>query len=100
MKIYLEDERPTPDGWLGVRWPDEVIAHLETGLVTDVSLDHDLGDDERDTGYDVVLWLEEAVALRGFVPLLANRSPVLIQHAQGHKLACAVRTLVVDFVAA
>jgi hypothetical protein len=68
MKIYLDDERPTPDGWIGVRWPDEVIAHLETGLVTDVSLDHDLGDDERGTGYDVVLWLEEAVALRGFVP--------------------------------
>lgn len=68
MKIYLDDERPTPDGWIGVRWPDEVIAHLETGLVTDVSLDHDLGDDERGTGYDVVLWVEEAVALRGFVP--------------------------------
>jgi hypothetical protein len=68
MKIYLDDERPTPVGWIGVRWPDEVIAHLETGLVTDVSLDHDLGDDERGTGYDVVLWLEEAVALRGFVP--------------------------------
>jgi hypothetical protein len=68
MKIYLDDERPTPDRWIGVRWPDEVIAHLETGLVTDVSLDHDLGDDERGTGYDVVLWLEEAVALRGFVP--------------------------------
>ena len=25
-------------------------------------------DDERGTGYDVVLWIEEAVALRGFVP--------------------------------
>ncbi|WP_426102874.1 cyclic-phosphate processing receiver domain-containing protein [Massilia sp. TSP1-1-2] len=25
-------------------------------------------DDERGTGYDVVLWIEEAVALEGFVP--------------------------------
>lgn len=41
---------------------------LESGLVTELSLDHDLGDDERGTGYDVVLWVEEAVALRGFVP--------------------------------
>lgn len=32
------------------------------------SLDHDLGDDERGTGYDVLLWIEEAVRLRGFVP--------------------------------
>ena len=49
-------------------WPDEVIALLKTGEVHELSLDHDLGDDERGTGYDVVLWIEEAVALEGFVP--------------------------------
>jgi hypothetical protein len=31
-------------------------------------LDHDLGDDQRGTGYDVLLWIEEAVHLRNFVP--------------------------------
>ena len=41
---------------------------LQTGQVTELSLDHDLGDDERGTGYDVVLWIEEEVALRGFTP--------------------------------
>jgi hypothetical protein len=51
-----------------VYWPDEAIALLETGRVTELSLDHDLGDDERGTGYDVVLWIEEAVITRGFVP--------------------------------
>lgn len=51
-----------------VRWPDEAIALLETGEVAVISLDHDLGDDERGTGYDVLLWIEEAVALRGFDP--------------------------------
>nr|WP_284508297.1 cyclic-phosphate processing receiver domain-containing protein [Caballeronia sp. NCTM5] len=49
-------------------WPQEAIRLLETGTVEELSLDHDLGDDERGTGYDVVLWLEEAVALRGFRP--------------------------------
>lgn len=49
-------------------WPDEAIALLESGQVTEISLDHDLGDDERGTGYDVVLWIEEAVITRGFVP--------------------------------
>ena len=39
---------------------------LQSGQVTDISLDHDLGDDEKGTGYDVVLWIEEAVAVRGF----------------------------------
>jgi hypothetical protein len=68
MKVYLDDERTTPQGWHRVYWPDEAIALLESGEVTDISLDHDLGDDERGTGYDVVLWIEEATALRGFTP--------------------------------
>ena len=68
MKIYLDDERATPDGWIRVYWPDEAIDLLQSGNVTEISLDHDLGDDERGTGYDVVLWIEEAVITRGFVP--------------------------------
>jgi hypothetical protein len=67
MRIFLDDERPAPPGWVRAYWPDEVIALLARGEVTEVSLDHDLGDDERGTGYDVVLWVEEAVATRGFV---------------------------------
>lgn len=38
------------------------------GGVTELSLDHDLGDGACGTGYDVIVWIEEAVALRGFVP--------------------------------
>ncbi|MBK1884723.1 hypothetical protein JIN85_20090 [Luteolibacter pohnpeiensis] len=38
--------------------------------MTEISLDHDLGDDARGTGYDVVLWIEEAVATAGFHPPL------------------------------
>ena len=68
MRVYLDDERVTPDGWTRTYWPDEVIALLKTGEVRELSLDHDLGDDERGTGYDVVLWIEEAVALEGFIP--------------------------------
>ena len=51
-----------------VFWPSEAIDLLKTGQVTEISLDHDLGDDERGTGYDVVLWIEEAVARHSFVP--------------------------------
>jgi len=75
MKIYLDDERITPEGWVRAYWPQEVIALLEQGGVTHVSLDHDLGDDERGTGYDVILWVEEAVALRGFIP------PIMTVHS-------------------
>ena len=68
MKVFLDDERETPVGWVRAFWPSEVIALLETGTVEELSLDHDLGDDQIGTGYDVILWIEEAVALRNFEP--------------------------------
>jgi hypothetical protein len=73
MKVYLDDERTTPDSWVRTYTPEETIALLVTGDVTHLSLDHDLalGDGptgrER-TGYDVLLWIEEQVALHGFNP--------------------------------
>ena len=68
MKVYLDDERKTPEGWHRVYWPEEAIELLKTGVVEEISLDHDLGDDEHGTGYDVVLWIEEAVFTQGFTP--------------------------------
>ncbi len=68
MRVFLDDERTPPEGWTLVRWPDEAIALLEQSTVEEISLDHDLGDDDRGTGYDVVLWIERAVVERGFVP--------------------------------
>lgn len=68
LRVFLDDERATPEGWVRTYWPDEVIDLLETNAVAEVSLDHDLGNDQRGTGYDVVVWIEEAVALRGFIP--------------------------------
>ena len=68
MKVYLDDERATPVGWTRAYWPDEAISFLETGEVTEISLDHDLGDDDKGTGYDVVLWIEEQVFTNDFTP--------------------------------
>ena len=66
MRVYLDDLRPTPEGWVHVYWPEEAIVLLKTGQVDVISLDHDLGDDEHGTGYDVLLWIEEAVATSDF----------------------------------
>src|SRR5687767_6845462 len=65
MKVYLDDTREPPHGWVRAFTPEEVIAHLQTGTVEAISLDHDLGlaTEERErTGYDVLRWLEEQVA--------------------------------------
>src|SRR5689334_10309963 len=67
MKVWLDDVREAPKGWVHVRTPEEAIEHLRSGDVEEISLDHDLGlatpESER-TGYDVLAWLEEAVATR------------------------------------
>jgi len=68
MKIYLDDQRSAPQGWILVRWPEEAIDYLKTGKVTHISLDHDLGDDKHGTGYDVILWIERMVAEEDFTP--------------------------------
>lgn len=68
MRVYLDDVRPVPDGWVLARTVDEALAWLATGQVTEVSLDHDLGEAEAGTGYDVLLWIEQAVAERDYVP--------------------------------
>ena len=67
MRVFLDDKRTTPPGWVRCYTPAQVIECLEQGTVTDLSLDHDLGlvndDGQEITGYDVLLWLEETVCL-------------------------------------
>lgn len=75
MIVFLDDERITPAGWVRAYWPEEVIKLLETGNVTIVSLDHDLGDDAHGTGYDVIVWIEEAVITRNF------KAPKILIHS-------------------
>jgi hypothetical protein len=65
LRVWLDDVRKAPEGWVHVKTPEEAIDLLRSGDVEEVSLDHDLGlatpEAER-TGYDVLAWLEEAVA--------------------------------------
>jgi len=87
MKVFLDDERMAPDGWVRVKWPDELIGLLENDKVnvTHLSLDHDLGDDQRGTGYEVLLWIEQAVVLHDFVPpeiLIHTANPAARQRMQ------------------
>lgn len=82
LRLYLDDLRPTPtvpdgqEAWTRAYTAPEAIVLLETGTVTEVSLDHDLGDTANDpligTGYDVALWIEEH-AFDGTCPKLAWR---------------------------
>lgn len=69
MKVWLDDERPAPDdSWVEVSWASEAIVFVESGRVTEISFDHDLGE-KRGTGYEVAKYIEHGAA-RGTVPRL------------------------------
>lgn len=65
-KIYLDDMRPAPNGWTLVKTVREAITFLNSCNIKEISLDHDLG--TKQTGYDVLKWIEWAVALKQFKP--------------------------------
>lgn len=102
MKVYLDDER-TPRApileeegecrqdwreWVVVRRVIDAIDLLSTGIVTEISLDHDLGLEHLwQTGYEVLKWIEQQVHTNpGFkCPIIhihtANPSAALKMHA-------------------
>ena len=63
MRVWLDDDlvdRAAPDGWRHVTTAWEAIDLLKTGEVAELSLDHDLGDDEKfGRGVDVVDFISE-----------------------------------------
>lgn len=55
MKLWVDDERPAPDGWEWARDVQDAIAYLENFNVTEISFDHDLG--EREDAYVLAKWM-------------------------------------------
>jgi Cyclic-phosphate processing Receiver domain len=77
MKVWLDDRRTPPDeDWLWVETSAEAIALLRDNEVEELSLDHDLAifdaDGREETGYDVLLWIEEQVNLHRYHPPRLN----------------------------
>lgn len=92
MKIYLDDVRPAPEGWVLTKTAPETIKLLYTGGVTHLSLDHDLGEESGvGNGYDVLLWIEDAVESFQFLP------PVIDVHSSNSgarpKMEAAIRSI-------
>ena len=61
MKLWLDDIRPCPDGYLHARSVNEAIKLLQEHGCEYASLDHDLGDYAEDggDGFKLVLWIAE-----------------------------------------
>lgn len=79
LRLYLDDIRPAPPGWVLARTADEAIGILRGGGVAEMSLDYDLGDPHWGTGLDVLDWLEQALSERRVqLPRLAAHSGSVI----------------------
>ena len=70
MKVWLDDCRPMPKGYdLHVKTVEEAINVLKTGMVEEMSFDHDL-DSLVETGYHVAVWVEKAAAEGSLKPFV------------------------------
>jgi hypothetical protein len=71
IRLFLDDLRNPPDdggSWLVARTNEEAMWFCEGGAPDFVSLDHDLGGDDR--AIDFVKWLiEQDLDQPGFIPI-------------------------------
>lgn len=62
MRLWIDDERPAPEGWKRAKTSVDAIVQLRLSIVynrpfDEVSFDHDLGGD--DTTRKVIMWMCE-----------------------------------------
>lgn len=62
IKVWLDDERKSPSGWVSFKTVPELISFYKKNYkdIIELSLDHDLGEGTY-TGYEFVKWLEQKV---------------------------------------
>lgn len=83
MKLYLDDVRPAPPGWIPVRNAADFQAVMRSHEWDEVSLDHDLGvastlglPTTEVTGYDLVRWMFREGHLPKTKPIVHSANPV------------------------
>ena len=54
IRLFLDDTRPTPEGWTLARTVTEAKELLQNNTVSAISLDHDL---ENEDGMQLVDWM-------------------------------------------
>jgi hypothetical protein len=70
LKVWLDDVRSMPNDFdLHVKTADEAIKKLKTNQVSIISLDHDLGEEDSKTGYDVAKFIEKSAFEGSLDPL-------------------------------
>ena len=101
VKLYLDDDRKTPEGWDRVFTAWDCIALLKAGQYETISLDHDLGlgyfDHDKGqridpgNGHDVLTWMEKEVFTNpSYVP------PKILIHSSNASAVVKMRLAVLN----
>jgi hypothetical protein len=98
MKVWLDDIRPAPQGWIRVRSYQEAVALIQDQgeRITEISLDHDLcehhvqGDfSDNQTGFDVLHFL---LVSDGFQRRVQSTGKQLLDHKLDHNFPLLSRS--------
>jgi hypothetical protein len=81
VKLWLDDVRPAPPGWVHAHTIGEAQRYLETGKVEEASLDHDLGFEEPD-GSALVRWMAQTGHWPKSKPVVHSMNPVGRQYME------------------
>jgi hypothetical protein len=79
VKIFLDDMRPCPNGFILAKNYKECITLLKNNKVDVISLDHDLGGNK--SGYDVVKYMVEYDIYPSTI-ILHSANPVGVQNME------------------
>lgn len=92
VRVWLDDERKAPFGWVHCTHVDDVKVLLKAGVVSELALDHDLGfthetdpleEMEAPTGYDLTLWMAEHEIWPSERPTVHSANPVGAERMRG-----------------
>ena len=82
MKLWLDDTRPAPDGWIWCQTVKAAKVLILGGEVEESSLDHDLGQNQP-TGYDLCKWMAQTGNWPKKKPNVHSANPVGAQRMRG-----------------
>ena len=73
MKLWVDDIRKMPKHYhYHAKTSKEAIVILQKMRISEISLDHDLGEEENGTGYDVAKWIEKAAYHKAIQPIIMH----------------------------
>jgi len=60
VKLYIDDTKPIPPGWVGVRSIGDAAFFMRNQTFSAISFDNDMGEEKE--GADLANWLEQKLA--------------------------------------